>query len=1060
MRLFSKMIPLTFALILGFGCSGKKELTTEPVKLISGDLFADRPQNIESVVVLLKLNTPSLIESGQIVDGKLVINEDAKNALLLEQQETIAKAKAVSSDIKLIFSYKFSVNAIALAVPYGLYEQVEVLGTVARAEKETRFERPVLSVGQKEATIKALQKAQALAQKLNGNFAVNSVNHINADKVHAHGIKGKGIKVGIIDTGVDFTHKMLGGNGDVAAYNEMDKEKSTPLFPNQKVVGGYDFAGPDYSPGALTPDWRIPRPDVNPVDEGGHGTHVAGSVAGIGDGINTYDGVAPEADLYALKVFGNNGGTSDTVVIAAMEWAMDPNQDLDPSDRLDVLNLSLGGAYGKPNILYALAVKNLAKAGIISVISAGNSGPVPYITGAPGTSTDAISVGASIDGMPKNWEFDATKISSSSFGEMLEKRYTASFAPAPSDVNIKGSLVYAGDAATDFSEEIIEKLKGNVALIDRGGVSFVEKVTRAQNAGAIAVVIANNQPGDPIFMGGEGETQITAVMISQTLGSLAKKELAAGNEVKVDFTPTEKVKTPEIIDTITSFSSQGPRSEDGLLKPEIVAPGYQIISASMGSGDQGVALNGTSMSAPHMAGVMALLKQTFPKQTVEVLKGLVMNSASKMTDEAKSTYSVTRQGAGLVDVYKAVSHRDLVLPHSLSLGTFQLEEMKKVRKTLAVYNLSPEEKSYTLNFVSTNGNSNISGQEMSFTLKGGERRMIGYTLSLNASKDVPVEFHEGFIELKVEDQLVSSVPVLGVSKRITKIEAKELLVHSTALEDSFDALAELTLVNKSANKGPVEIFNLLGTDQRKPSAGINGDILSRSCDMQGVGYRFIQREGRELLQIGIKIFAPVSRWQACEISVRFDGNEDGEPDQEVGGLPVNYLAGLSQIVPAGYYSALLDFDKAVEIRSQYEQNLFANNGRPTIELTYVPALQDVQLMKVYENSNLAILEIDPNRIGKTKEGRIRLKATIFNEGGVEYEDNLQNKWFTISPQEREQAFRGLPDSFEMNPGQSMTLDLTKGFGKEDLMIVAPFNFQVGNRQTTVGAGLNIVKPTF
>lgn len=1043
------------------GCSKKAETQNEPLNLISGDLFSDRPINIESVVVLLKLETPSLIESGTIQNGNLIINEDAKQALLAEQAATVAKAKALSDDVRLLFSYKFALNGVALSVPLGLYEQVETLGTVARAEKEVLFERPVLSVGQKEAQIKALQKATQIArEKINGQFEVTSVTHINADKVHALGVKGKGVKVGIIDTGIDYTHKMLGGSGEVTAFTEMNKEIPSPLFPNQKVVGGYDFTGPDYSPGSILKAWRIPRPDANPMDEGGHGTHVAGTVAGIGDGINTYDGVAPEADLYALKVFGNNGGTSDTVVIAAMEWAMDPNQDMDPSDRLDVLNLSLGGGFGKPNILYSLAVKNLASVGVISVMSAGNSGPTPYITGAPGTSEDGISVGASIDAMEKNWTFDATKIISPSLGDILERRFTASFAPLPSEVDVKGKLVYVGDAASDFDQATIDQLSGHVALIDRGAVSFVEKVNRAEAAGATAVVIANNQPGSPIFMGGEGKAGITAVMVSQDTGSLIKEAINKGEDVIVEFTPEEKIKTPEVIDTLTGFSSQGPRSEDGLIKPEIVAPGFQIISASMGEGDKGVPLNGTSMSAPHMAGVMALLKQAQPNLDTRLAKALVMNTATPMKSETGAEYSITRQGAGLVNPLKAVTTNLIALPASLSLGTFQLENSKVVRREIEIFNGSNTEKTFEVSLSSTNGAKNIDGRSTTVVVPPQTLKAFKFTISLTATKEAPVEFHEGHVLIKEADEIKAVIPVLGVSKRLSRVDAEELKVYATSQEDSIDALAELKLSNKSQNSGAVEIFNLLGTDKRKPIGGVNAGILSRSCDLQAVGYRLVKREGRTMLQVGMKIFAPVSNWQACEISIRIDSDGDGEPDQEVGGLPQNYLAGLGSLVAPGFYSVLLDHKRAVEIRNAYEQNIIQNGGGSTVELSYVPALLDLQIMKVYDNSNLAVVELDVDRIAKTKEGRIRLKPTIFNEGGIEYEDNLQEKWFTISPQEREQSFRDIPEGFTLKPNESKTLELTKGFGTEKLMIASPTNLQIGNRQTTVGSGLEIVKPVF
>lgn len=1036
--------------VLFFNACSNKNAAKSELSLISSDLFSDRPTNITNYVVLIKLKGPSLIESAtKDEQGNLVISEDAKANVLSEQKETLEKARALSPNVKLLFSYKFTVNALALSVPSELYDQVGNLGTVAKLETETLFNRPVVPQFKEELINKLVKEAN--------KFKTTSVSHIGAVKVHEElSITGAGIKVGIIDTGVDYTHSMLGGPGDVQAYEQMDKEVATPLFPNLKVVGGYDFAGTDYSPGAAFPDWRIPRPDVNPIDEGGHGTHVAGSVAGIGDGVNTYDGVAPDAEIYALKVFGNNGGTSDTVVIAAMEWSMDPNGDLDPSDRLDVLNLSLGGNFGKPFILYSLAIKNLAKAGVLTAISAGNSGPTPYIVGAPGTAEESISVGASVDAMDKNWKFDSVSFETTTNPKLLAQRVEANFTPKISDTPVQGKIIFVGEAATDFDDETKAKLNGNIAFIDRGSVSFVEKVNRAEEAGAIAAVVANNQPGDAFVMGGEGTANIPAVMITLDMGTSLKAALENG-DVSMNFASTDLIEKSEIIDTLTSFSSQGPRSEDGLLKPEIVAPGYQIISASMGSGSQGVALNGTSMSAPHMAGVMALVKQKFPKIGHDEYKAVVMNTAKIMKDETGQKYSVTLQGAGLVDVYAALTTDTFVTPASISLGEFQLEDTKTLKKSVLVKNTSDRDRTFVLNFL---GEKNIQVEQKVFTVAANSEEFVSFKIKLEASKDVALEFHEGFLVINEGPHKVASLPILGVSKRLSRIEAKELNVFASHSEDSFDALTELKLTNESKNSGIAEIFNLLGEDDRKPSAGADSLILSRSCDLQAAGYRMVKSDGKTVMQVAIKLFSAVSNWQACELSILIDQDGDKVAEQEIGGLPQNYLSGLSDIVPEGFYSVLLDFPKAVELRQSYEQSVMASSGTSEVELSYVPAIQDVLSMVTYANSHLAIMEIDPSKLALTKAGRINMKITVFSEGGVEYEDGLQKEWFTVSPQPEEQAYRNIPASIELPAMGAKTIDLTKGFGKESLMIVSPFNYQVGNTRTSTGRGLTIVKPQF
>ena len=227
------------------------------------------------------------------------------------------------------------------------------------------------------------------------------------------GATGAGISIAIIDTGTDYLHTIFGGPGTGNLLNDTKIIGDAANFPGPKVVGGYDFAGDTYdatpSSSAFQP---VPTPDPDPMDcyGFGHGTHVSGTAAGYGvraDGTTypgPYDttinlnalrigpGMAPEAAIYALKVFGCSG--SSNVVDAAIEWAVDPNQDGDFSDHVDVINLSLGSSFGASFDATTIAVENAAKLGIIVVTSAGNTGDVHYAVGSPGMATRAIAVAA------------------------------------------------------------------------------------------------------------------------------------------------------------------------------------------------------------------------------------------------------------------------------------------------------------------------------------------------------------------------------------------------------------------------------------------------------------------------------------------------------------------------------------------------------------------------------------------------------------------------------------------------------------------------------------------
>nr|MBA2383453.1 S8 family serine peptidase [Actinomycetota bacterium] len=224
------------------------------------------------------------------------------------------------------------------------------------------------------------------------------------------GLHGEGIKVAIIDTGIDYTHANFEGPGTVAAYtaeNAADTLPPNPLWfgpAAPRIKGGIDLVGDAYN--ASAPDGSpalIPQPDPNPLDCHGHGSHVAGSAGGSGvlstgaAYTGSYDaatisannwriapGAAPESHLYAIRVFGCVGSTD--VTVDAIEWAV--------ANDMDVINMSLGSSFGKRDDPSAVASTNAAIAGVIVVISAGNSGPNQYITGSPSTAEGAISTAA------------------------------------------------------------------------------------------------------------------------------------------------------------------------------------------------------------------------------------------------------------------------------------------------------------------------------------------------------------------------------------------------------------------------------------------------------------------------------------------------------------------------------------------------------------------------------------------------------------------------------------------------------------------------------------------
>src|SRR5262245_50013807 len=170
-------------------------------------------------------------------------------------------------------------------------------------------------------------------------------------------VKGEGIRIAIIDSGIDYLHANFGGSGNPADYAANNKNVIEPgTFPTAKVIGGFDFAGPTYNADIAG---STPSPDPDPLDGNGHGSHVAGTAAGFGVTGSIGPGVAPQALLYAYKVFNDTSGSTN-LTSEAIERALDPNQDGNMKDHVDVINMSLGSPFGDPNDPSAISAENAA----------------------------------------------------------------------------------------------------------------------------------------------------------------------------------------------------------------------------------------------------------------------------------------------------------------------------------------------------------------------------------------------------------------------------------------------------------------------------------------------------------------------------------------------------------------------------------------------------------------------------------------------------------------------------------------------------------------------------
>lgn len=1061
----SRFVTLILPFILGLLSScgprfEKKSLPTFSPFLLQNKIESNRPQGQgwDHYVAVVKLKgTPLFAEDNEMRAQKI-------EKMNLEQKETLAKLKEISSDIHVIYHYRFVLNGMALLIPKSVEEKVSKLGGIDFVEKDGPF---VMDDGTRRRTLFPYTAPLEEA---------NTTHFIEAKKIHqtlfALGtdqknvpVDGRGMKIGIIDSGIDYTHKMLGGSGDPEDFKKVDPAKPSPLFPNQKVVGGFDFVGSDFDTSAGKFENHIPQPDCNPIDEKGHGTPVASVVAGIGDNVHSYSGVAPEAELYALKVFGKDGTTGDVAVLAALEYAADPNGDSDPKDKLDVLNISLGSPFGQPHKLYQEAIKNLVRAGTIVVAAAGNDGNQEHAVASPSTTEEAISVAASVDSMEHNWKFPAVK-----FRNQLGQKYIAEAIEGPISLpileaqNVQEELVYLPLGAIKSPDELKNLAKGKVLLLDRGQETYTQMLKAALSLGAVAVIVANNQPGEPraMFPSKTGfSVPIPAVMIAMELGNILKRDLEKG-AIHVSF--DSFMERPELIDTLTDGSSRGPRFGDALLKPEIAAPGLNIISADMGSGDQTSMKSGTSVAAPHIAGVVALIRQYRPRLTPLEIKSLIMSTAKSLRRPDGESYPISLQGAGRVQAYKAATSPLLFSVPAISLGEIQVEYAVARRTDIKIKNLS--NKAMELNIRTQ------THPRLQITLPTEVSLAPDETITLRpnivvASPNTNSSSEElsGLILFSRGNDEVARLPVIGLIRKLSNIRATSLVarVLDPQAEPVVPFPVELQLKNSGKHPGDALIFNLLGQDGRKPLLDGSGQNQLLNCDLESAGFRVVEgrrdldtaedqdQEKTQVLQVAVKLYNPVSTWKPCEISVLIDSDGDEVADQELVGVTRSSLKGVvgPRESPYDFYSFLLNARKARDIRLKFESDLNLGNSNSAGKEDYREAIIDTREMKLYNHSTISIIEADLSKLARKKDGSLSVKVMVSNEDrhAIEADDFIAqglSRWISIRPEKNEMAFSGMPEQVRLEAESEQHISFWKGAGKEDLVVYYPHNRTMSN----------------
>jgi subtilisin family serine protease len=617
----------------------------------------DNPE--QTKVYIVQLRTPPAVDKHVPYTKFDKNNPSVKaHAARLEQEQELVLAKAGPGAQK-IYSYKYGLNGFAARM------------SVTQAQK-LEHEAEVLNIWEDEIRPMATRHSPSFLGLFDAENGLRSV----------EGLDGEGVVIGIIDSGISPEHPALQDTrqadmpsacrgswaettllgrwlcgryrkaDDVVVFDEPENwngaciagERFDADDCNNKLIGARWFIDGAVETGPIDADEiRSPR------DADGHGTHTATTAAGnrtsasiFGTLIGDIEGIAPKARVASYKACwlrpGDTRASCNTSDLAnAIDSAV--------ADGVDVISYSVGSSLTRTIAPDDVALMAAAKAGVLAIVAAGNEGPnlgtIGSPAGAPGVGTAAASTR---DG-ESNVEAMEITAPPGLAGKYAVKE--ANFTPPLDEVDpIEASLVLVNDDDTsldtgatgseaDACQALIndDEVRGNVAFIQRTGCRFDEMVKNAADAGAVAALVYNIA-GDPIVMHGEsGLSDIPALMLGQADANLILAEIDAEVDVTVVLDKSFLLTSSDTGNEMATFSARGPAPVPDILKPDVTAPGVNILagfspdSAYSTPGENFAYLSGTSMSTPHIAGVAALIRQAHPTWSPSAIKSALMTTS-------------------------------------------------------------------------------------------------------------------------------------------------------------------------------------------------------------------------------------------------------------------------------------------------------------------------------------------------------------------------------------------------------------------------------------------------
>jgi subtilisin family serine protease len=551
---------------------------------------------------------------------------------------------------------------------------------------------------------------------------------------------GEGVKVAVIDTGIDITHPCFDDTG----YPNV-RQLGDPQYTNNKVIAAKVF---------------INRHGYTPEPVQDHGTHVAGT---IGCNLDTpatvqgvdipYDisGVAPRALLGNYNVFpGDVEDARSEDIVNALEEAYE--------DGFDVANMSLGGgSHGNLDVL-GIAVNNLDEANMVVAVAAGNSGPGHYTVESPGNAERALTAGAST--VP-HFVGAPVELSTGTFGGAVgDFEVVASDLTAPLDAvtTSTGALSTACTAITD-------DLTGKIAAVSRGTCTFSTKIRNAEDAGAVAVLVVNNVAGDPTAMGSDG-TPNQPTIPAYMLGLEARDEVIAADGTNATIHADLEYFLTTNANIMAGFSSQGPTDVTWRVKPDVVAPGVNVLSSVPATACDDppcfAFFQGTSMATPHLAGSAAVIRGYHPDWSAAQVRSAVVNTANRdvLLDTATGTHIVTDTniiGSGLEDLLAAVDAKVALDPVSLSYGQIPSGSGKGRTAEVTLTNTTNQSQTYTLAIEDATAGTTFSVSPTTVTLAAGASASVAVTVQVE--RGTPAGDHQAWLTVSAGGAEVAHMAV-------------------------------------------------------------------------------------------------------------------------------------------------------------------------------------------------------------------------------------------------------------------------------------------------------------